>query len=172
MELTRLYWQSGTISTVVLKRRKKHEASVMGEGKSPSANGHQNVTALEGEKEWVGWDPGASLPTLKLSSFSACQHHSVNTFCVCLSPSHTQGSRNKWRRNPGEERITQAHSPEAQGPTDLFFKAYDYLCPWGLHTLSPSLPLWDRGGAVPLGVGCSQPQSCSVWEGKRAGGSR
>lgn len=66
----------------------------MSEGKSPSANGHQGVTALEGEKEWVGSDPEASLPTLKLNSFYACRHHRVNTFCVCLAQSHTPKHRN------------------------------------------------------------------------------
>lgn len=57
----------------------------MGEGKSPSASGHQSVTAVGGKRSGFGGDPGASVPTLKLSSFSACQHHSVNTFCVCVS---------------------------------------------------------------------------------------
>lgn len=55
----------------------------MGEGKSPSASGPQNVTAPEGEKEWGGQDPGASLPTLKLS-FPACQHRGINILCVSL----------------------------------------------------------------------------------------
>lgn len=63
------------------------QASVLGEEKSPSANGHWNAAAWEGGKEGVGWDPGASLPTLALSSFSACQPHSV-THPVSLSVSH------------------------------------------------------------------------------------
>lgn len=60
----------------------------MGEGKSPSANGHQGVTALEGEKEWVGSDPEASLPTLKLNSFYACRHQSRHILCASRSVSH------------------------------------------------------------------------------------
>lgn len=75
----------------------------MGEGTPPSASGHQSIAKLEREKKWVGWDPEASLPTLKVSSFPACRHHSVNTFCVCLAQSHTRGSRNHWRRNQGKE---------------------------------------------------------------------
>lgn len=65
----------------------------MGEGKLPSANGHPSVTALEGGKEQVGSNPGASLPVLKLNSFSVCQRHRANTFSVCLAQSHTPKRR-------------------------------------------------------------------------------